>query len=152
VELEITETALVENYEQAGAIMQSLSEIGVRFTLDDFGKGFSSLNYLKRLPIDAIKIDRSFVEDVLPSEHDQTILNGIISLAKGLRLRVTAEGIETESQKTVLSKLGCDEFQGTLYGEPVTVEQALFLLARYNGRAGGNEEMALEAELAPSAG
>jgi diguanylate cyclase (GGDEF)-like protein/PAS domain S-box-containing protein len=152
VELEITESALVENYEQAGAIMQSLSEIGVRFTLDDFGKGFSSLSYLRKLPIDAIKIDRSFVEDVLPSEHDQTILNGIISLAKGLRLRVTAEGIETESQKSVLSKLGCDEFQGTLYGEPVTAEQALFLLARYNGKADGDNELDLESELAPSAG
>jgi diguanylate cyclase (GGDEF)-like protein/PAS domain S-box-containing protein len=136
VELEITESALVENYKQTRSVMQSMNKTGIRFTLDDFGMGFSSLSYLRRLPIDAIKIDRSFIEDVLPSEHDQTIINGIISLARGLRLRVNAEGVETEYQKKVLLKLGCDEYQGTLYGEPTTAEQALRLLETYNGKTG----------------
>jgi EAL domain-containing protein (putative c-di-GMP-specific phosphodiesterase class I) len=100
--------------------------------LDDFGKGFSSLSHLRLLPIDAIKIDRSFIADVLPSVHDQTIINGIISLAKGLHLRVTAEGVETEHQKKVLSQLGCDEYQGMLDGEPATAEQSLSLLDTHN--------------------
>jgi diguanylate cyclase (GGDEF)-like protein len=141
VELEITETALVENYKQTSSIMQSLSESGIRFTLDDFGKGFSSLSYLRMLPINTIKIDRSFIEDVLPSEHDQTIISGIISLAKGLHLRVTAEGVETEHQKKVLSNLGCDEFQGTLYGVPATAEQTLSLLESYNGTIDGDADL-----------
>ncbi|PVV21770.1 MAG: hypothetical protein B6D79_13655 [gamma proteobacterium symbiont of Ctena orbiculata] len=85
------------------------------------------------MPIDAIKIDHSFIEDTLPSEYDQTIINGIISLAKGLHLRVTAEGVETENQKKVLSMLGCDEVQGTLYSQPVAADQALSLLESYNG-------------------
>jgi diguanylate cyclase (GGDEF)-like protein/PAS domain S-box-containing protein len=132
VELEITETTLMENYHQASTVMQSMSEAGIRFTLDDFGKGFSSLSYLRVLPIDTIKIDRSFNEDALPSEHDQTLINGIISLAKGLKLRVAAEGVETDRQKKVLSSLGCNEAQGTLYCKPVTAEQALLLLLNYN--------------------
>jgi diguanylate cyclase (GGDEF)-like protein/PAS domain S-box-containing protein len=138
VELEITESTLVENYKQASTVMQSMGETGIRFTLDDFGKGFSSLSYLRKLPIDTIKIDRSFIEDALPGEHDQTIINGIISLARGLSLRVTAEGVETEYQKKMLSKLGCDEFQGTLYGVPATAEEALSLLNTYNGKMNGD--------------
>ncbi|MET0070596.1 MAG: diguanylate cyclase [Candidatus Thiodiazotropha sp.] len=137
LELEITESALVENFKQTASVMQAMSEAGIHFVLDDFGKGFSSLSYLRTLPIDAIKIDHSFIEDTLPSEYDQTIINGIISLARGLHLRVTAEGVETESQKKVLSRLGCDEVQGTLYCEPVAMEQALSLLETYNRPAGG---------------
>ncbi|MEW8429855.1 MAG: EAL domain-containing protein, partial [gamma proteobacterium symbiont of Ctena orbiculata] len=137
LELEITESALVENFKQTASVMQAMSEAGIHFVLDDFGKGFSSLSYLRTLPIDAIKIDHSFIEDTLPSEYDQTIINGIISLARGLHLRVTAEGVETESQKKVLSKLGCDEVQGTLYCEPVAMEQALSLLESHNRPAGG---------------
>lgn len=137
VELEITESALVENYNQTTPVMQAMSEAGIHFTLDDFGKGFSSLSYLRVLPIDAIKIDHSFIEETLPTEYDQTIINGIISLARGLRLRVTAEGVETENQKMVLTRLGCDEVQGTLYCEPVSSEQALPLLQTYNKTGAG---------------
>jgi diguanylate cyclase (GGDEF)-like protein len=132
IELEITESVLVENYKQAKAVMRSMAESGVHFTLDDFGKGFSSLSYLRMLPIHTIKIDRSFIEDALPSEQDQAIINGIISLAKGLNLRVTSEGVETERQKKVLSMLGCDEVQGALYGEPATAKETLSLLQTYN--------------------
>ncbi|MBT3013516.1 MAG: diguanylate cyclase [Candidatus Thiodiazotropha sp. (ex Lucina aurantia)] len=137
VELEITESALVENYNQTTPVMQAMSEAGIHFTLDDFGKGFSSLSYLRVLPIEAIKIDHSFIEETLPTEYDQTIINGIISLARGLRLKVTAEGVETENQKMVLTRLGCDEVQGTLYCEPVSSEQALSLLQTYNKTGAG---------------
>ncbi|MES9925100.1 MAG: diguanylate cyclase [Candidatus Thiodiazotropha endolucinida] len=137
VELEITESALVENYNQTTPVMQEMSEAGIHFTLDDFGKGFSSLSYLRVLPIEAIKIDHSFIEETLPTEYDQTIINGIISLARGLRLKVTAEGVETENQKMVLTRLGCDEVQGTLYCEPVSSEQALSLLQTYNKTGAG---------------
>jgi diguanylate cyclase (GGDEF)-like protein/PAS domain S-box-containing protein len=140
VELEITESALVENFDKTKPAMQLLSEAGIRLTLDDFGMGFSSLSYLKMLPIDAIKIDRSFIEDILPSEHDQTIINGIISLARGLRLNVTAEGVESDMQKQVLNKLGCDEVQGSLYCEPVVAQQALSLLENYNGTDQGTTD------------
>ncbi|MES9830036.1 MAG: diguanylate cyclase [Candidatus Thiodiazotropha sp.] len=136
VELEITESALVENFKQTTPVMQAMNEAGIHFTLDDFGKGFSSLSYLRALPIDAIKIDRSFLEETLPTEYDQTIINGIISLARGLRLKVTAEGVETENQKMVLTRLGCDEVQGTLYCEPVSSEQSLSLLQIYNKTGG----------------
>ena len=138
VELEITESALIENYNQTTPVMQAMSEAGIHFTLDDFGKGFSSLSYLRVLPIDTIKIDHSFLEETLPTEYDQTIINGIISLARGLRLRVSAEGVETENQKMILTRLGCDEVQGTLYCEPVSSEQALSLLQTYN-QTGGEE-------------
>ena len=133
VELEITESTLVENYDQTSEVMQSMSDAGVFFTLDDFGKGFSSLSYLRKLPINTIKIDRSFIEDTLPNEQDQTIINGIISLAQGLELRVTAEGVETEYQHKLLDMLGCDEVQGALFSEPTTREDALELLETYNG-------------------
>ncbi|MCU7857651.1 MAG: diguanylate cyclase [Candidatus Thiodiazotropha sp. (ex Lucinoma borealis)] len=132
IELEITESALVENFERTQPVMQQMSEAGIHFTLDDFGKGFSSLSYLRKLPIDSIKIDHSFIEDTLPSEHDQTIINGIISLAKSLRLKVTAEGVETESQKMVLANLDCDEIQGTFFSEPVSADEASAMLATYN--------------------
>ena len=140
LELEITESTLVENYNQTSESMQSMSDAGVFFTLDDFGKGFSSLSYLRKLPINTIKIDRSFIEETLPSAQDQTILNGIISLAQGLALRVTAEGVETEHQKRVLSMLGCDEVQGSLYSEPVTFKHALRILDDYNGKVDEGSE------------
>ncbi|MCG7930576.1 MAG: diguanylate cyclase [Candidatus Thiodiazotropha lotti] len=133
LELEITESALMENINKTAPVLQAMSDAGIQFILDDFGKGFSSLSYLRTLPIDAIKIDHSFIEDTLPSEYDQTIINGIISLARGLRLKVTAEGIETESQKKVLSRLGCDEIQGELYCKPVSHTEAINLLEIYNG-------------------
>jgi diguanylate cyclase (GGDEF)-like protein/PAS domain S-box-containing protein len=132
VELEITESTLVENFNKTEPVMQVLSKAGIHFTLSDFGKGLSSLSYLRELPIDSIKIDRSFIEATLPSEYDQTIINGIISLAKGLSLRVIAEGVETDIQKKVLSVLGCDEIQGTLYCEPVIAKKAISLLKAYN--------------------
>ncbi len=119
LELEITETVLVDNAERAVFTMHALKDIGVRIAIDDFGTGFSSLNYLKRLPIDKVKIDRSFVQDIISDSHDAAISQGIISMAHHLKLKVIAEGVETESQFTFLKKSHCDEFQGYYFAKPM---------------------------------
>ncbi len=134
IELEITETSLIENFEHTRDIMMKLHEAGMKFALDDFGKGFSSLNYLQKLPISSIKIDRSFLNSLLPDNHAQAIVTAIISLAKSLELKVIAEGVETEAQRLVLKHLECDEIQGTLVSAPVTAEEAERLLQQYNAK------------------
>jgi EAL domain-containing protein (putative c-di-GMP-specific phosphodiesterase class I)/CheY-like chemotaxis protein len=123
LELEITETVLLDNAERAIATLQALKALGVRLSIDDFGTGFSSLNYLKRLPIDKVKIDRAFVQEVISDHHDAAITQGIISMAHHLRLRVIAEGVETESQFAFLKKSHCDEFQGYYFARPMPFDQ-----------------------------
>ncbi|MEW8565566.1 MAG: diguanylate cyclase [Candidatus Thiodiazotropha endolucinida] len=133
VELEITESTLIENFEQTQAAMHTMSKAGIQFTLDDFGKGFSSLSYLHNLPIRNIKIDREFIDSTLPDSQNLIIVKAIISMAKSLGLKVAAIGVETETQKHMLSQLECDEIQGSFYSDPVTMEQATDLLQTYNG-------------------
>lgn len=123
LELEITETVLLDNAERAIATLQALKALGVRLSIDDFGTGFSSLNYLKRLPIDKVKIDRAFVQEIISDRHDAAITQGIISMAHHLRLRVIAEGVESESQFAFLKKSHCDEFQGYYFARPMPFEQ-----------------------------
>ncbi len=123
LELEITETVLLDNAERAIATLQALKTLGVRLSIDDFGTGFSSLNYLKRLPIDKVKIDRAFVQEIISDHHDAAITQGIISMAHHLRLRVIAEGVESESQFAFLKKSHCDEFQGYYFARPMPFEQ-----------------------------
>ena len=134
INLEITESALVEKFETVLKVMKQMSRSGISFTLDDFGKGFSSLSYLSHLPIDCIKIDQTFIANTLPDEQDQTILNAIIALAKSLDLQVVVEGLETDAQKTVLAGLGCDEGQGRLYAEPMSKRAVTEILRSFNGR------------------
>ncbi|WP_375739671.1 EAL domain-containing protein [Pseudomonas boanensis] len=119
LELEITETVLLDNAERAINTLQALKSLGVRLAIDDFGTGFSSLNYLKRLPIDKVKIDRAFVQEIISDRHDAAITLGIISMAHHLRLRVIAEGVENESQFAFLKKSHCDEFQGYYFARPM---------------------------------
>jgi diguanylate cyclase (GGDEF)-like protein/PAS domain S-box-containing protein len=121
--LELTESVLVEHLEGVTAQMEELHRVGVQFSLDDFGTGYSSLSYLKRLPIDEIKIDRSFVRDVLDDNNDSAIVSAILSMGQSLGLRVVAEGVETEGHHAFLVGLGCDIYQGYLYGKPVPIEQ-----------------------------
>ena len=109
LELEITESAFMENREQAVAILREVKRLGVSISLDDFGTGYSSLSYLKGLPVDTVKIDRSFVRDVVMDGDDASITTAIILMAKALRLRVVAEGVETQAQIEFLSTRGCDE-------------------------------------------
>jgi EAL domain-containing protein (putative c-di-GMP-specific phosphodiesterase class I) len=118
--LEVTEGALADAYADPEAALQALKETGVRLLLDDFGKGFSSLGRLKRLPIDVVKIDRTFVEQVaLPDSHDSAIVAAIMGMARALDMAVIAEGVETEEQVTSLRELGCGVAQGYLLGRPL---------------------------------
>jgi diguanylate cyclase (GGDEF)-like protein len=128
LKLEITESAAMENPEHTVNMLKSLKELGVQLSIDDFGTGYSSLSHLHKLPFDTLKIDRSFVSSVGESGENSEILQTIISLAKNLRMRVVAEGIETESQLRVLQNLGCDFGQGYLMAKPKSREETEKLL------------------------
>jgi diguanylate cyclase (GGDEF)-like protein len=122
LKLEITESTAMENAEHTINILQTLKRIGVQLSIDDFGTGYSSLSYLHRLPFDTLKIDRSFVNQVRPNGENSEVLQTIISLAKNLKMRVIAEGIETENQLSLLRNLGCDYGQGFLLSKPKRCE------------------------------
>jgi len=119
LELEITETALIENIDQAIGTLQRLRASGVRISIDDFGTGLASLSYLKRLPIDQLKIDISFIRDVLHDPSDAQIVKAIINLGHSLDLEVVAEGVEDQSQRDFLVAAGCDLIQGFLFFPPI---------------------------------
>lgn len=123
LEIEITETAAMENVELTLVLLKRLRQLGVGVAIDDFGTGHSSLNYLKRFPIDTLKIDRSFVEDLPDRFEDAAIVRAILELARGLDLRVVAEGVETKEQLEFLRMHECREVQGFLLGEPVPIGQ-----------------------------
>jgi diguanylate cyclase (GGDEF)-like protein len=124
LKLEITESTAMENAEHTINILNRLKQIGVKLSIDDFGTGYSSLSYLHRLPFDTLKIDRSFVSRVGEKGENSEVLQTIISLAKNLKMRVVAEGIETESQLHILRNLGCDFGQGYLLAKPQSRENA----------------------------
>jgi len=119
LEFELTETAVMSNYQQTLEGMSELSELGITFSLDDFGTGFSSFAHIQRLPISALKIDRSFVSNVVENEDDAVIVQAIINLAHSLRLHVVAEGAETLEQIQFLWQHNCDEVQGYYFSPPV---------------------------------
>lgn len=123
--LEVTETLLVENWQDTARRMAELVRFGVRFSIDDFGTGYSSLAYLKRLPLYELKIDRSFVQDAPDHPNDAAIVCAILSMAQHLRLRVVAEGVETAAQAEFLMQHGCDTMQGYLYAQPVPLQDWL---------------------------
>jgi diguanylate cyclase (GGDEF)-like protein/PAS domain S-box-containing protein len=122
LKLELTESLLADAMEITLAKMGILKALGVTLALDDFGMGYSSLSLLKRLPLDQLKIDRSFVADVLSDRNDAAISRTIITLAHSLNLEVVAEGVETQAQRDFLTAEGCDYFQGFLFSEPLTIE------------------------------
>ncbi|WP_029147929.1 EAL domain-containing protein [Methylophilus sp. 5] len=122
LKLELTESMLVDNVEDIIAKMAALRQLGVCFSLDDFGTGYSSLSYLKRLPFDQLKIDQSFVRDMLNGHDHESIVNAIISLAQSLKLEILAEGVETEAQLNVLKDLGCEIFQGYYFTRPLALD------------------------------
>jgi diguanylate cyclase (GGDEF)-like protein/PAS domain S-box-containing protein len=128
LELELTESVLMHDTTRAVETLTRLAEAGVRVALDDFGTGYSSLGYLKRFPIDSLKVDRSFVADITRDAHDEAIVTTIVALAHGLGMRVVAEGVETREQLALLRRLNCDEVQGYLLGRPMPAEQLLALL------------------------
>jgi predicted signal transduction protein with EAL and GGDEF domain len=123
--LELTEHVMLENVENVVAAMTELNEFGVRFALDDFGTGYSSLSYLKQLPIESMKIDRSFVRDIETDPSDRAIIQTIVGMARSLGVLVVGEGVETETQAVLLRQLGCDAFQGYLFGRPMPLDAFL---------------------------
>jgi diguanylate cyclase (GGDEF)-like protein/PAS domain S-box-containing protein len=116
--IELTEGVVVGNFNEIQYKFNRLSDLGVQIAIDDFGTGYSSLQYLRQLPIDFLKIDKSFIDDVLTNDNAEVIIRTITSMAKNLNLKTVAEGVETEEQFQLLKELGCDFFQGYLFGRP----------------------------------
>ncbi|MFY9459874.1 MAG: EAL domain-containing protein [Aquabacterium commune] len=131
LEIEITEGGLMESGMGAEQFLQHLHQLGVFLTIDDFGTGYSSLAYLKRFPVQQLKIDRSFVQDLPSNDNDGQLVSTMISMAHGLRLHVVAEGVEMPDQEAFLSSLGCDVAQGYLYSRPVPAAQISQMLTRH---------------------
>lgn len=133
VELELTEQVLIENQESHTQFMHDMREHGITLAIDDFGVGYSSLSYLKHFPINALKIDRSFVKDIPEDKDDATITQTIISLAHNLDIGIVAEGVETEEQAQFLIERGCTIAQGFYYSKPLPVDEITQLLSQSNG-------------------
>jgi diguanylate cyclase (GGDEF)-like protein/PAS domain S-box-containing protein len=123
LKLELTESLVIDDIDGAIETMRALKELGVGFSMDDFGTGYSSLSYLTRLPLDQLKIDRSFVRNLPDNANDAAVAQTIITLAKSLGLAVIAEGVETEAQRRFLESHGCPTYQGFLFSEPVDIAQ-----------------------------
>ena len=130
LEFELTESLVLHDIDDSIGKMQALRDRGIRFSLDDFGTGQSSLSYLKRLPLDQIKIDQSFVRDIATNPNDAAIVRTIIGMADNLDLNVIAEGVETEQQREFLERNGCHAHQGYLFGKPVPIEKFLSVVSR----------------------
>lgn len=122
LKLELTESLLLDNVEDVVEKMQALRRLGVRFSLDDFGTGYASLSYLKRFPFEQLKVDRSFIRDIMTNSDDAGIVRAIIAMGNTLRLSVVAEGVEDSEQHAYLVRHGCSLFQGYLFGKPMSFE------------------------------
>ncbi len=130
LELEITESAVMHDMAHTAAVLRQLKELGIRIAIDDFGTGHSSLSYLTRLPIDVLKIDRSFIAPLPQSQQDGEVVRAIIALARSLGLEVVAEGVETADQQAFLLEQGCTSAQGYYFASPLPAEQIMPLLSR----------------------
>jgi EAL domain-containing protein (putative c-di-GMP-specific phosphodiesterase class I) len=123
LELELTETVLMRHADSTAYALAKLKAIGVRLAVDDFGTGYSSLSYLTRFPIDALKLDQSFVHDIIDRSDGAIVVSAVISMGKSLKHRIIAEGVETLEQLAFLQVHGCDEGQGYYFSRPVVAQQ-----------------------------
>jgi diguanylate cyclase len=133
LEIEITESVLMRHIDETTAALRRLRSAGVTLAIDDFGTGYSSLGYLKQFPVDTLKIDRSFVKDLHVSNDDAAICSAIIAMARELRLKVVAEGVEVADQLDFLRRLRCDQIQGFLISKAVPIDQLETLLQQGTG-------------------
>jgi EAL domain-containing protein (putative c-di-GMP-specific phosphodiesterase class I) len=143
LELEITESLIMEDVKHNIASLQAIRALGVTIAIDDFGTGFSSLSYLAKLPVDTLKIDRSFVIDMTAGPQGLALVSTIITLAHSLKLKVVAEGVETEEQSRLLRLLSCDEMQGFLFSKavPSDIFEMKFLAPLAVNKRSSSEEL-----------
>jgi EAL domain-containing protein (putative c-di-GMP-specific phosphodiesterase class I) len=134
VELEVTEGVIVEGAGEAREAIDQIAALGFGIAIDDFGTGYSGLAYLKRLPIDTVKIDQSFVRDLTVDPDDAAIVTAIVAMARSLGVDVVAEGVETEEQVVELKRLGCMRAQGYLFARPMPASQVARLLRATEAR------------------
>jgi EAL domain-containing protein (putative c-di-GMP-specific phosphodiesterase class I) len=136
LELEMTESMIMHNADQAARVLGAIKSLGVRLAIDDFGTGYSSLAQLKRFPIDTLKVDRSFIRELPRGAEDRAIAEAIIAVGKTLSLTIVAEGVETAEQQAFLREHACDEMQGFYFSTPVTPAQFAELLGRNAAKRG----------------
>lgn len=132
LELEVTETILMDNVDLAVEVLNRLHSRGVSISIDDFGTGYSSLSYLKQLPITSLKIDRIFIQDLMTDNYDQNIVESVIAMAHGMKLKVIAEGVETQEQLDYLKEISCNEMQGFLLSKAIDSDAIVALLEKHN--------------------
>ena len=130
IEMEITESTIMQNEEDAGKVLMRLKELGIAISIDDFGTGYSSLYYLKRFTLDALKIDRSFIKDLSTDPDDRAITTAIIALARTLGLKVIAEGVEEREHLKFLLEMGCDYAQGFFFSPPLPAEEFIDYISK----------------------
>jgi len=133
IDLEITESLIMEDLQASTKKLEAVRLLGANIAMDDFGTGYSSLAYLAKLPVQELKIDRSFIITMLENPHAMTLVSTIISMAHSLKLKVVAEGVETEDQAKELERLGCDQMQGYLFSKPVDFDKITVLLGKREG-------------------
>ncbi len=129
LELEITEGVLLSGQSHVKQVLKSITELGIKMAMDDFGTGYSSLSYLREYPFDVLKIDRSFINEMTSGYKSKALIDAVISMSHALKLKVVAEGIETEKQLEQLTNLNCDYGQGYLFSKPLNVKDMTKLLS-----------------------
>jgi len=139
LKLELTESMLAKDVDVTIQKMHALREFGINWSLDDFGTGYSSLQYLKHLPFDQLKIDQSFVRDLLTNESDKAIVETLVSLSKNLQMVLIAEGVETKEQLDYLFNKGCTKYQGYLFSRPLPIEGFEHFLATFPDSSASSE-------------
>ena len=136
IELELTESMLMKDIQQTTGKLQQLKEMGFSISVDDFGTGFSSLNYLRHFPLDVLKIDQSFVRELFDDDAALAIIDSIIALANALGMRTVAEGVETADQRLMLQRHGCNTLQGYLIARPLPEEEFMRWVRQYPATQG----------------